>query len=66
MNRFVECWHCKYYLWFSINNNNSFAKCSLKNKPVAANDSVCSQFLLHEAVYTNRDIPNFCINYKIK
>jgi hypothetical protein len=63
MKGIVECWHCKYYSWFSVNNNNSLAKCSIKNKSVAANERVCSRFMLHEAIYTKRDIPDYCIHY---
>lgn len=63
MDNFVKCWHCKHYIWFSVNDDSSLAICNIKNKCVAAKDSVCEYFLLHEAIHTNRDIPDYCINY---
>jgi len=64
MNKFVECWHCEHYVWFSLSNDNSFAICDVKNSCVFANNKVCEQFLLGKGVHTNRDIPDYCIHYK--
>lgn len=63
MDNFVKCWHCRHYIWFSVNNDNSLAICNIKDACVAEDDTVCEYFLLHEAIYTNKDIPDYCKNY---
>ena len=64
MNNYVECWHCKHYVWFSADRNNSFAKCDVKNTCVFAGCEVCEQFVLAKGVCTKKVIPDYCIHYK--
>lgn len=64
MNNFVECWHCEHYVWFSVDRNNLFAICDVKNSCVIACEKVCEQFILAKGIHTKRDIPDYCIHYK--
>lgn len=62
----VACWHCEHYIWFSLDAENRFAFCKIKNKQVFGMDRVCEKFFLNKSVYTNKKIPEYCINYKKK
>ncbi len=64
MKVFVECWYCEHYTWFSVNSDNSFAICDIKNHCVSAKEKVCDQFILGKGIFTKRYIPDYCIHYK--
>lgn len=58
MQNFLNCWLCKHFIWFSANNNNSFALCDIKNRCILANEKVCEHFVLGNGVHTKREIPD--------
>ena len=66
MKKTVECWHCENYVWFSVESNNLLAVCKIRNECVLACGEVCEQFVLRKGIFTEREVPDYCINYNKK
>ncbi|MBQ7800434.1 MAG: hypothetical protein IJ370_08060 [Oscillospiraceae bacterium] len=63
----VMCWCCQKYLLIddqSIGNEIGF--CELKGQRVKCDENVCCDFVLRKGLYTKRNIPDYCKNYKQK
>ncbi len=63
MGEFVKCGHCIHYIWFSVNDDNSFAVCDLTKECVSANRKVCEKFILGKGIHTKKAIPDYCTYY---
>ncbi len=66
MERYVKCWHCNHFIWFSLDDENKYARCDIKQACVLANDTVCKDFVLSAGIHTTRKIPACCENYNKK
>ena len=63
MSEFVQCWHCKHYMWSFDNGDNSYAICWVKNRCVYAKENVCEDFILDKWIITKKSIPDYCTHY---
>lgn len=62
----VLCWCCEYFnlLTDAKVQGQIYGECLKKQVVVNGDDRVCELFLLNSGLYTERIIPDYCVNYK--
>lgn len=60
----VVCWYCENYRIFIDKGNMDLGICLLNKKELSIDNKVCEHFIIRSGLYTKRDIPDCCVNYK--
>ena len=61
----VQCWCCQNYRLIDDETvGNDIGYCILKKQCVKLEAEVCCEFILRKGLYTKRNIPDYCKNYR--